>query len=142
MNIRTRLAAVVASVVAATSIATGVANASPSSPTTGDIIRYEFSSNNRNVDSIYWYDGWNEDHRFPESYDRYAVFNTSYKNANGHTLWLAKRTVRSNSTYQITGGYISAHDDVSRAYVACRVYVNDVLIESDYATGKYATAYC
>ncbi|QIG58790.1 hypothetical protein SEA_DATBOI_126 [Gordonia phage DatBoi] len=142
MKIRTRLAVIAAGVVAAASTATGVAHASPDSPTTGDTITYEFISNSSKVDSFHWYDGWNEDHTFPEDYDKHAIFKTTFRNSNGHTMWRVRKNIRSNSTYQITGAYISAYSEVSRPYVACKVYVNGVLIDSDYATGKYATAYC
>ncbi|QNL30582.1 membrane protein [Gordonia phage SpeedDemon] len=142
MNIRTRLAAVVASVVAATSIATGVAHASPDSPTVGDTITYEFISNSSKVDSFHWYDGWNESHTYPEDYDKHVVFKKSFTNSNGHTMWRVRKNIRSQSTYQITGSYISSYSGVSRPYVACKIYVNGVLTDSDSATGKYGTAYC
>lgn len=137
--------------VAAATLATAaltVAGTSPAGadveyPTTGDTITYEFVSNHQINDSIYWYDADTESQRFPDEYDQRVKFNSSFKNENGHTMWLAKRTFTSRSTTQLVGGYVSAdYEQSSQNYVRCATYVNGVQTSFEYATGKYATAYC
>ncbi|MFT4124879.1 MAG: hypothetical protein QM662_01460 [Gordonia sp. (in: high G+C Gram-positive bacteria)] len=137
--------AVTVGVAAATlvALAPGVATASPSEPTTGDTIRYEFISNHQINDSIYWYDAWGDGRRFPEEVDRKVRFNSSYRNSDGDRMWIASQTVTARSTHQLVGSYISAdYESASQNYVACKTYVNGTLVASKYATGKYATAYC
>lgn len=108
----------------------GVASASVSSPTVGDVVRYEFVSDVAYNESTTWFDADSEIAQYTETHL------PRYNPKNGH-YW-GTQSFTSRSTYQSTVASIQT----SGYFAQCFVFVNGTQTGEDHATGKYAVATC
>ncbi|MGO3326433.1 hypothetical protein [Gordonia sp. (in: high G+C Gram-positive bacteria)] len=130
MKISTRLAVAAVAATTALAPAAAVASANPSEPTAGDTVRYMFYSDYQYNESLTYFDANSEIQ---------TMENPKLPSYSGEEGWYSgSLTVTSRSTYQLASSSIQT----SGYRAACRVYVNDTLVSSDSATGRYAVALC
>ncbi|MCF8611401.1 hypothetical protein L5G28_14730 [Gordonia sp. HY285] len=110
--------------------AAALASASPSDPTVGDTVRYVFYSDYQSNESLTYFDADNEIQTMENP--------TLPSDASEKGWHYGSLTLTSRSTYQLAGSSIQT----SGYRAACRVYVNDTLVASDSASGRYAVAIC
>ncbi|MFZ2239283.1 MAG: hypothetical protein WAV90_07025 [Gordonia amarae] len=137
MNNKQFIAAAAITAAAAANIAVGVGTAVASSddPTVGDHVRYVFISDVADNMSSNWFNADNDQSSLDTTH--LPAYGT-YTRTSGTKLYSGTQSFTSRSTYQLTGAAIQTDG----YYAECRVFVNNVEVSRDSATGRYTVAVC